>query len=48
LHRFSYDRAGSTVIAVQGASHFVQLSQPDIVASVIRDAARTSTSSLAA
>jgi pimeloyl-ACP methyl ester carboxylesterase len=48
LHRFSYDRAGSTVTAVEGASHFVQLSQPDIVASVIRDAARASTSSLAA
>jgi pimeloyl-ACP methyl ester carboxylesterase len=39
LHRFSYDRAGSTVTEVEGASHFLMLSQPDIVASVIREAA---------
>ena len=32
LHRFSYDRAGSTVTEVEGASHFLMLSQPDIVA----------------
>jgi len=38
LHRFSYDRAGSTVTEVEGASHFLMLSQPDIVASVIREA----------
>jgi pimeloyl-ACP methyl ester carboxylesterase len=38
LHRFSYDRAGSTVTEVEGASHFLMLSQPDIVAGVIRDA----------
>jgi pimeloyl-ACP methyl ester carboxylesterase len=38
LHRFSYERAGSTVTVVDGASHFVMLSQPDIVAGVIRDA----------
>ena len=38
LHRFSYDRAGSTVTEVDGASHFLMLSQPDIVASVIREA----------
>jgi pimeloyl-ACP methyl ester carboxylesterase len=38
LHRFSYDRAGSTVTVVDGASHFLMLSQPDIVAGVIRDA----------
>jgi pimeloyl-ACP methyl ester carboxylesterase len=48
LHRFSYDRAGSTVTAVEGASHFVQLSQPDIVAGVIHDAVRAHTSSMAA
>ncbi|MDA0161373.1 alpha/beta hydrolase [Solirubrobacter ginsenosidimutans] len=48
LHRFSYDRAGSTVTAVEGASHFVQLSQPDVVADVIRDAVQASTSKLAA
>ena len=39
LHRFSYDRAGSTVTEVKGASHFVMRSQPGIVARVIREAA---------
>ncbi len=38
LHRFSYDRAGSKVTEVEGASHFVMLSHPDAVAGVIRDA----------
>jgi pimeloyl-ACP methyl ester carboxylesterase len=38
LHRFSYDRAGSTVTEVEGASHFVMMSQPRIVAGVIREA----------
>ena len=38
LHRFSYDRAGSTVTEVEGASHFLMMSQPDIVAIVIREA----------
>jgi pimeloyl-ACP methyl ester carboxylesterase len=38
LHRFSYDRASSTVTEVEGASHFLMLSQPDIVADVIREA----------
>jgi pimeloyl-ACP methyl ester carboxylesterase len=38
LHRFSYDRAGSTVTEVEGASHFLMMSQPDIVAGVIREA----------
>ena len=38
LHRFSYDRAGSTVTEVDGASHFLMKSQPDIVARVIREA----------
>jgi pimeloyl-ACP methyl ester carboxylesterase len=48
LHRFSYDRAGSTVTAVQGASHFVQLSRPDVVADVIHDAVQASTSTMTA
>src|SRR3954464_15730549 len=48
LHRFSYDRAGSTVTAVEGASHFVQLSRPDVVADVIREAVQASTSTIAA
>jgi pimeloyl-ACP methyl ester carboxylesterase len=38
LHRFSYDRAGSTVTEVEGASHVVMMSQPRIVAGVIREA----------
>src|SRR5262249_40532187 len=38
LHRFSFDRAGSTVTEVEGASHFLMMSQPDIVAGVIREA----------
>lgn len=42
LHRFSYHRAGSTVTEVEGASHFLMLSQPDIVASVIREAVTAS------
>ena len=43
LHRFSYDRAGSKVTEVDGASHLVMLSQPEIVASVIREAVVTCT-----
>jgi pimeloyl-ACP methyl ester carboxylesterase len=42
LHRFSYDRAGSKVTEVEGASHFVMRSKPDVVASVIREAAMAS------
>src|SRR3954452_21302517 len=48
LHRYSYDRSGSTVTEVEGASHFVQLSRPDVVADVIRDAVQATTSSMAA
>jgi pimeloyl-ACP methyl ester carboxylesterase len=48
LHRFSYDRAGSTVTEVEGASHFLMLSQPDIVASVIREAVIASAANQAA
>jgi pimeloyl-ACP methyl ester carboxylesterase len=40
LHRFSYDRAGSTVTEVEGASHCLMLSKPDVVAGVIREAAK--------
>jgi pimeloyl-ACP methyl ester carboxylesterase len=42
LQRFAYDRAGSTVTEVEGASHLVMLSQPDIVAGVIREAVMAS------
>jgi pimeloyl-ACP methyl ester carboxylesterase len=48
LHRFSYDRAGSRVTQVEGASHLVMSSQPDIVAGVIRDAVIASTASAVA
>jgi pimeloyl-ACP methyl ester carboxylesterase len=42
LHRFSYDRASSTVTEVEDASHFLMLSQPDVVAGVIREAVTAS------
>ena len=42
LYRFSFERAGSTLTEVDGASHFVMLSKPDIVAAVIREAAMAS------
>ena len=48
LHRFSFDRAGSTVTEVEGASHFLMRSQPDIVAGVIREAVNASTVNVAA
>jgi pimeloyl-ACP methyl ester carboxylesterase len=48
LHRFSYNRAGSKVTEVDGASHLVMLSQPEIVASVIREAVMASAVSRAA
>ena len=38
LQRFSYNRAGSKVTEVDGASHLLMLSQPETVAGVIRDA----------
>ena len=48
LHRFSYDRAGSTVTEVEGASHFLMMSQPDLVARVIREAVTASAVNIAA
>jgi pimeloyl-ACP methyl ester carboxylesterase len=38
VHRFSYDRAGATVTEVEGASHVVMISHPEIVARVIGQA----------
>jgi pimeloyl-ACP methyl ester carboxylesterase len=38
VHRYSYQRAGSDVVVVEGASHSVALSHPDIVADTIRRA----------
>jgi pimeloyl-ACP methyl ester carboxylesterase len=43
LQRFEYARAGSTVTEVEGASHFLMRSNPDVVAGVIRLAATAST-----
>ena len=48
LHRFSYDRAGSKVTEVDGASHFVMLSKPDVVAGVIRESVTAGAASVAA
>src|SRR2546421_5173341 len=48
LHRFSYDRAGSAVTEIEGASHFAMVSEPDIVAGVIRDAVKSVAAELAA
>jgi pimeloyl-ACP methyl ester carboxylesterase len=41
LHRFSYERAGSAVTQIDGASHFVLVSEPGVVAGVIRDAVKS-------
>jgi pimeloyl-ACP methyl ester carboxylesterase len=48
LHRFSYGRAGSAVTEIEGASHFAMVSNPDIVAGVIRDAVKSAAADLAA
>ena len=40
VHRFGYERAGMTVREVEGASHAVALSRPEVVADVIREAVR--------
>ena len=48
LHRFSYNRAGSTLTEIDGASHFALVSNPDIVAGVIHTATTTSAANLAA
>jgi pimeloyl-ACP methyl ester carboxylesterase len=48
LHRFQYDRAGSTVTEVEGASHFLMLSEPEVVARVIREAVTAATATAVA
>jgi pimeloyl-ACP methyl ester carboxylesterase len=48
LHRFSYDRAGASVTEVEGASHLLMLSQPDVVASIIDEALEVCTAEAAA
>jgi pimeloyl-ACP methyl ester carboxylesterase len=48
LHRFSYDRAGSAVTEIEGASHFVMVSKPEVVAGVIRDAVESTVAHLVA
>ena len=40
LHRFSFERAGSVTTEVEGASHFLMLSKPGVVAGVVREAVR--------
>jgi pimeloyl-ACP methyl ester carboxylesterase len=42
LQRFTYDRAGATVTEIDGASHFSMVSNPEIVAGVIRNAVMAS------
>ena len=48
LHRFSTARAGSAVTEIEGASHFAQVSNPEVVAGVIRDAVTSSVEKLVA
>jgi pimeloyl-ACP methyl ester carboxylesterase len=48
LHRFSSERAGSTVTEIEGASQFPMLSKPEVVAGVIRDAVTSSVRKLVA
>jgi pimeloyl-ACP methyl ester carboxylesterase len=48
LHRFSNARAGSTVTEIEGASHFAQISHPEVVAGIIRDAVKSSAEKLVA
>jgi pimeloyl-ACP methyl ester carboxylesterase len=48
LHRFAHARAGSTVTEIEGASHFAMVSQPEVVAGVIRDAVTSPAANLAA
>jgi pimeloyl-ACP methyl ester carboxylesterase len=48
LHRFSNSRAGATVTEIEGASHFSQVSHPEVVAGVVRDAVKSSVKKLAA
>ena len=48
LHRFSLGRAGSTATEVEGASHFVMVSKPEVVAGVILDAVTSSAADMAA
>jgi pimeloyl-ACP methyl ester carboxylesterase len=48
LHRFSFERAGAEVTEVASASHFVMVSQPEIVAGVIREAVQASVPNMVA
>lgn len=40
VERFGAKRAGATIVEVEGASHAVAVSQPKVVAELIRDAVR--------
>jgi pimeloyl-ACP methyl ester carboxylesterase len=48
LQRFTYGRADSTVTEIEGASHFAMVSNPEIVAGVIRDAVTSSSANVVA
>lgn len=48
VHRFSYERMGAKTTEVEGASHVVMLSQPKVVAGVVREAVRSCSMSAAA
>jgi pimeloyl-ACP methyl ester carboxylesterase len=48
LQRFTYGRAGATVTEIEGASHFSMVSNPEIVAGVIRAAVMSSAANLVA
>jgi pimeloyl-ACP methyl ester carboxylesterase len=41
VHRFSYERMGAEITAIEGASHVVMISHPKEVAEVVMTAART-------
>jgi hypothetical protein len=41
VHRFSYERMGTQITEVEGASHVVMISHPKEVAEVVMTAART-------
>jgi pimeloyl-ACP methyl ester carboxylesterase len=48
LHRFSYDRMNATITEVEGASHVVMITHPDIVSGVVSAAAQTVSTAAAA
>jgi pimeloyl-ACP methyl ester carboxylesterase len=47
VHRFSYERAGTAVTEVEGSSHVVMISHPQVVAEVVMTAVRACAAQLA-